>query len=385
MTYRTPADMNYRKVEFAYNQDGLRVESKTTVIDGGEEQVETRRYTLHGKNIVHLHCSFNEYEMYQMHFFYDAQGRASIVEYNEGYSTAKYAYIHNLQGDVIGLVDENGNEVVRYTYDAWGKLLNTTGELAYTLGFYNPFRYRGYVYDEETGLYYLRSRYYSSDKGRFLNADKNILHSNTIISHNIFAYCSNSPVIFEDQDGAWFFVAVLSTCLAGIICVDSTIANMSGFNEVEKKVARNHPVQALIAKNHAKKASDLTDDYWGNGATNYDATKANAFKHAIWNALMTRDLGYQMAFSFGTAHEYGLYNNHTKYVMTYDENEVTTLHRATEMDLVNNERGRVVGMSVPFYYSDEQVANAVLRDMSMNPNQYDVIVTKYFHTPMIGR
>ena len=203
MTYRTPADMNYRKVEFAYNQDGLRVESKTTVIDGGEEQVETRRYTLHGKNIVHLHCSFNEYEMYQMHFFYDAQGRASIVEYNEGYSTAKYAYIHNLQGDVIGLVDENGNEVVRYTYDAWGKLLNTTGELAYTLGFYNPFRYRGYVYDEETGLYYLRSRYYNSDKGRFLNADSVLAYGIKINSHNAYSYCRNLPVMNSDSNGHW--------------------------------------------------------------------------------------------------------------------------------------------------------------------------------------
>ena len=61
--------------------------------------------------------------------------------------------------------------MTQYGYNAWGNILTTTGELANTLGQINPLRYRGYVYDTETGLYYLQSRYYDPEIGRFLNAD----------------------------------------------------------------------------------------------------------------------------------------------------------------------------------------------------------------------
>ncbi len=76
-----------------------------------------------------------------------------------------------LAGRVIAILDADGNVVVSYMYDAWGAPLWCTGELAETLGKVQPFRYRGYVFDEETGLYYLRSRYYNAERCRFLNAD----------------------------------------------------------------------------------------------------------------------------------------------------------------------------------------------------------------------
>ena len=72
---------------------------------------------------------------------------------------------------MTGLVNSSGTQVVAYTYDAWGNPLTTTGTMADTLGKLNPFRYRGYVYDAETGLYYLQSRYYNPETGRFINAD----------------------------------------------------------------------------------------------------------------------------------------------------------------------------------------------------------------------
>ena len=83
----------------------------------------------------------------------------------------RYFYIRNVQNDIVGLTDPNGNVVVRYEYNAWGKLLNITGSLAATVGVKNPFRYRGYYYDTETGLYYLKSRYYNPEIGRFISAD----------------------------------------------------------------------------------------------------------------------------------------------------------------------------------------------------------------------
>ena len=144
--------------EFVYNADGLRVQK---TING----VATK-YTLHGKNVVHMTSGTDE-----LHFFYDAQNRPAVVVYN---GTA-YAYVKNLQGDIVAILDENGNTVVSYGYDAWGAPLWCTGELAETLGKVQPFRYRGYVFDEETGLCYLRSRYYNAQWGRFVNADGAII------------------------------------------------------------------------------------------------------------------------------------------------------------------------------------------------------------------
>ena len=136
----------------------------------------------------------------ELHFFYDAQNRPAVVVYN---GTA-YAYVKSLQGDIVAILDENGNTVVSYGYDAWGMPLWCTGELAETLGKVQPFRYRGYVFDEETGLYYLRSRYYNPRWGRFVNAD-NVLNicatSNCNRVPNAFAYCSNGVIQRTDTDG----------------------------------------------------------------------------------------------------------------------------------------------------------------------------------------
>ena len=152
-------------------------------------------YKLHGKNVVHMTNSANGIDM---HFFYDAQNRPAIVIYN---GTAYY-YMHNLQGDIIHLVDANGNNVVNYVYDAWGKKLSVTGSMAGSLGYWQPFRYRGYVYDEETGLYYLRSRYYHPGHMRFINPDKsmNIPRVKTR-GTNLCAYCLNQPTVMADIEG----------------------------------------------------------------------------------------------------------------------------------------------------------------------------------------
>ena len=83
-----------------------------------------------------------------------------------------YWYVKNLQGDIIGILDSDGTEVVNYVYDAWGQVsLGGTPWNWVALGELNPFRYRGYYYDTESGLYYLNSRYYDPEISRFLNAD----------------------------------------------------------------------------------------------------------------------------------------------------------------------------------------------------------------------
>lgn len=90
---------------------------------------------------------------------------------------------------------------VEYTYDAWGRVLSITGSKASTVGRYNPLRYRGYVYDNETELYYLQSRYYDPAWGRFINADGYASTGQGFAGNNAFAYCNNNPVMYFDAAG----------------------------------------------------------------------------------------------------------------------------------------------------------------------------------------
>lgn len=112
-----------------------------------------------------------------------------------------YTYLHNLQGDIVGIVDSTGAIVVEYKYNAWGSSLSKTGTMANTLGSLNPFRYRGYVYDEQTWMYWVMSRYYYPELYRFICGDVLISSSRSILNHHIYAYCINNPVMHADPSG----------------------------------------------------------------------------------------------------------------------------------------------------------------------------------------
>ena len=170
--------------QFTYDHNGMRIRK---VVNG-----VTTNYTLNGKNVVHMTQGG-----YDLHFFYDAQGKPGMVTYNG----VDYFYVYNLQGDVVALIDADGTQVVEYIYDAWGNPISKTGSLAATIGTLNPFRYRGYVYDEETGLYYLRSRYYNPSWKRFMNADALVSNGKGLLGKNVFTYCNNCPVAQSDPTG----------------------------------------------------------------------------------------------------------------------------------------------------------------------------------------
>ena len=172
-------------VSFVYNENGLRVQKVATTTGA-------TNYTLYGNNIHHMTQGSNE-----LHFFYDAQNKPAVVVFNG----TPYSYVKNQQGDIVAILDSTKNVVVRYAYDAWGRPIMKEGSLATTLGTVQPFRYRGYVYDEETELYYLRSRYCSPIIGRFVNADILTPSIWAITGSNFYAYCSNSPVAFFDPSG----------------------------------------------------------------------------------------------------------------------------------------------------------------------------------------
>ena len=133
----------------------------------------------------------------KLHFTYDSTGPASVT-----YNGNRYFYLKNAQGDVTGLVNASGTQVVSYTYDPWGAPMSTDGTMASTLGAANPLRYRGYVYDTETGLYYLSSRYYNPVWGRFINADGYASTGQGFTGYNMFAYCNGNPLRNRDSGGS---------------------------------------------------------------------------------------------------------------------------------------------------------------------------------------
>ena len=186
-------------VTYKYDHNGLRVQK---VVTSGTK-VTTTAYTLNGSRVVYAKVTEKTdgttTATNTMYFYYGAQGRPAKVNFNG----TMYTYIHNLQGDIVGMLDRSGALVVEYKYDAWGKLLSTTGTLKTTLGKLNPFRYRGYVYDTETGLYYLRSRYYNPSWGRFVNADSILIPIDWRTRLNMFSYVNNNPVLNCDYNGTW--------------------------------------------------------------------------------------------------------------------------------------------------------------------------------------
>lgn len=179
-----------KAIQMNYDSNGMRTQKS---VDG----VKTNYYYDSSNNLFALTQGSDT-----LFFYYDNSGEVMSVSCNG----TMYYYIKNLQDDITEIVDKDGKAVAEYAYDAWGNMLTeNNGTLA--VGKLNPFRYRSYVYDEETGLYYLQSRYYDTLTGRFLNADVYCdTESGTPLSTNMFAYCENNAINKSDDEGkdAWW-------------------------------------------------------------------------------------------------------------------------------------------------------------------------------------
>ena len=149
---------------------------------------------------------------YLLYYLYDENGAPIGLQYRtSNYASGVFDFFFfdkNLQGDIIGIYNAEGEKICTYTYDAWGvcELNGVSGVTLSAVENYvaanNPFRYRGYYYDTETGLYYLQSRYYNPEWGRFLNADACLY--NNLLGFNLYAYCVNKPTVYVDPTGEWF-------------------------------------------------------------------------------------------------------------------------------------------------------------------------------------
>ena len=180
----------------------------------------TTTYALSGSTVL-SQTTGNE----TLFFYYDVNGNLAQIGYKNG-TAAEIIYFvtHNLQGDVTAIYKASDSTLVgTYSYDPWGRLLAVTPASSASdpngILTKNPFRYRGYYYDAETGFYYLNSRYYDPVTCRFINADTTFDENAGLFAYNLYAYCANNPVQFKDSGGNSIILACIIVCQWGRFCL----------------------------------------------------------------------------------------------------------------------------------------------------------------------
>jgi RHS repeat-associated protein len=185
---------------YSYNDEGIRVSKKLN----GCGQNETINYLLSGDKVLAEINTTNQSK--NLYYTYEVDG--SLISFT--YQGIEYFYIKNIQGDIIKIIDATGLVKVSYQYDAYGNMV-ITDHSSNNLGTINPYRYRGYRYDEESKLYYLQSRYYNPEIQRFISLDDiSYLDPSQSTGLNLYAYTGNNPVMFVDPSGRF----LVSTAIA---------------------------------------------------------------------------------------------------------------------------------------------------------------------------
>ena len=215
--------LSWGTVDFAYDSDGKRVKKTSG-------NTETKYYyngsTLSG--LVRTTTGSTGTTKTTVQFVYDAEGKPFMLRFN---GKTDYFYLYNGLGDVVGLVDSSNQVVVRYQYNSWGKVTSTQDTSGVSLATLNPFRYRKYVYDPETGLYCLGSRYYDPEVGRFVNADDTdviFAKPQELGSKNLYAYCDNNPVAREDYAGEFPIPCIVGAVVGAVVSGFSYVLSSGG-------------------------------------------------------------------------------------------------------------------------------------------------------------
>lgn len=156
-------------------------------------------------------------------FLYDADGTVMAMRYVSGETETLYRFVKTYAGDVAAIRSENGDLLAEFTYDAWGNFTYETTPTPGSALDLSSFRYRGYLYDNETDWYYLRSRYYAPGEGRFISADRYMTTGETAVSHNMYAYANDNPVMYVDENGEFAFLLGILIMVAEAVIVTTAV------------------------------------------------------------------------------------------------------------------------------------------------------------------
>ena len=267
---------------YTYDENGLRL-SKTT---GG---VTTKIYRTNGQMV-----GMNSSDGKDLMFLLDGSGNVYGLHYDH-YSSetqtaaATYYFAYNAQGDVIGIYDASGTVVATYAYDEWGNCTvqvlaaDSNGHAADSpdhIAQVNPFRYRGYFYDNETGLYYLNSRYYDPETCRFLNADKYVQTGQSMLDKNMFVYCMNNPVAMVDTTGdfPWAVIVIIACAVIGGVIGALADENLydkampASNNSNDNLIPSNNPI---LSNNSANGISNKDNSLAHNNTSSLSNTRTN--------------------------------------------------------------------------------------------------------------
>lgn len=220
--------------DYVYNDQGLRIQKR-------DYRGVTWDYTYDGDKLIcekHLGTTLN--------FLYDENG--SLYGFVKNRSE-KYLYIRDSLQNILGIADISGKIVVKYDYDAWGTTSIKQDTSSSSIGYLNPFRYKGYYYDSESGMYYCKTRYYVPLWGRWLNADSPYnLSFDKFDGLNYYSYCGNNPIVGIDKLGKWLLFACLSALVGGIINgVSSIVTSIATEGKVDWKDATSSFVGGAVS------------------------------------------------------------------------------------------------------------------------------------------
>ena len=214
---------------YSYNYNGLRLEKQ--IKDGFNE-----KYYINGDTIIALKRTQNQTTKF-LSFVYDETQSLVGLSLND----KEYFYDRNTRGEIQRIIDKNGTILVEYHYDDWGKPTWTVPNLSaegQELAELNPFLYKGYFYDQDTQLYYLKKRYYDPELGRFISADSEVGSIGDTMNMNLYAYCRCNPISYADENGDWpkwltkvcIGLAVIAVCAVVAVATAGTGAACLGMS-----------------------------------------------------------------------------------------------------------------------------------------------------------
>lgn len=253
-------------ITYKYNKDGIRIEKNVNGL--------ITRYYLENNKII-----FCEKDQDMLYFMYDNNSLIGF-KYNED----TYYYIKNIQEDIIGIMDEDLEQIVTYEYDSWGSIIsikdNNGNDISNNpshIGNINPFRYRSYYYDVETGIYYLNSRYYNPTWGRFINSDQVLQGNKDILGYNLYTYVSNNPTTFSDPTGqlkwpSWNDIVNVAKTIYNAIKNPATKPVANTTSKIAKDIVKNELGKAITIEYSIGSGYGLGANFSGVGIEAKDIT-----------------------------------------------------------------------------------------------------------------